>query len=271
MHDLIMTFPDGYDTFVGERGGRLSGGQRQRIAIARAILRQPRILVLDEATSALDPGTEAAINTTIRRLAQGRTVLSVTHRLSAVPDMDEVLVFDRGSLVEQGSHSELLAKKGLYERLWQKQHGFGLSDETQEPRVSAERLELVPLFANQPREFLDVVAQRFVSETAPANEVVFHTGDQGDKFYLLMRGRVEVLTDGLSGEHRVAVLQDGDYFGEISLIERSRRTATIRTLQDCTFLTLQRGQFLNLLDDAPAFRTMIEEMIKTRRQGLVSQ
>ncbi len=267
IHDLIMSFPDGYDTLVGERGGRLSGGQRQRVAIARAILREPRILVLDEATSALDPGTEAAINATIKRLAQDRTVLSVTHRLSAVPDMDEVLVFDQGCLVEQGSHSELLEQQGLYTRLWQKQHGFDVSDETHEPRVSAERLQLVPLFAKQPREFLDVVAQRFVSETVAADEVIFYAGDVGDKFYLLMRGRVEVVIHGLDGvEHQVDVLQDGDYFGEISLIERSQRTATVRTLQDCTLLTLQRGQFLNLLDDVPEFRKTIEQMVKMRRQ-----
>jgi ATP-binding cassette subfamily B protein len=121
MHEFITKLPQGYATLVGERGGRLSGGQRQRIAIARAILRDPRILVLDEPTSALDSETEAAINRTLERLGKGRTVVSVSHRLSAVANCDRIFVLDGGSLVESGSHSELVARNGLYARLWANQ------------------------------------------------------------------------------------------------------------------------------------------------------
>jgi ATP-binding cassette subfamily B protein len=120
MHEFIMKLPQGYATLVGERGGRLSGGQRQRIAISRAILRDPQILVLDEATSALDSETEAAINRTLERLGKGRTVVSVTHRLATIANCDRIFVLDRGSLVESGSHSELVARNGLYARLWAK-------------------------------------------------------------------------------------------------------------------------------------------------------
>lgn len=121
IHQVIEKFPQGYDTIVGDRGGQLSGGQRQRIAIARAILRDPAILLLDEATSALDPETEAAINETISRLAKGRTLITVTHRLTSAMNSDCIFVLDSGHLVEQGTHQELLKREGLYQRLWQKQ------------------------------------------------------------------------------------------------------------------------------------------------------
>lgn len=119
IHDLICTLPHGYDTPVGEMGGRLSGGQRQRLSLARAILRNPTILVLDEATSALDPATEAAINATLEKLAQNCTIISVTHRLTSVVHFDRIFVLDQGELVEQGSHRELLNIKGFYYNMWQ--------------------------------------------------------------------------------------------------------------------------------------------------------
>ncbi len=123
IHKFIKSLPAGYDTVVGERGSRLSGGQRQRIAIARAIIRNPAILLLDEATSALDQSTEAAINATLEKISSGRTVVFVTHRLTSVVDADQIVVLDRGKLVESGTHEELLRKRGLYSQLWRKQGG----------------------------------------------------------------------------------------------------------------------------------------------------
>jgi len=121
IHDFIQTLPDGYDTLVGERGGRLSGGQQQRISIARAVLRDPAILMLDEATSALDAETEAAITATIERLARRRSVIFVTHRLRSITNADCIYVLDQGQLAEQGTHDELLTSQGVYQRLWQTQ------------------------------------------------------------------------------------------------------------------------------------------------------
>jgi ATP-binding cassette subfamily B protein len=121
IHRYIMSLPQKYDTVVGERGETLSGGQRQRIAIARAIIRNPSVLLLDEATSALDQTTEAAINRTLLKLAKGRTMIWSTHRLTSVVDMDEIIVISGGRAIERGSHAELLAKNGVYRRLWDDQ------------------------------------------------------------------------------------------------------------------------------------------------------
>jgi ATP-binding cassette subfamily B protein len=121
IHTYIMSLPEKYDTEVGERGDTLSGGQRQRIAIARAIVRDPSVLLLDEATSALDQTTEAAINKTLMKLAQGRTMIFSTHRLTSVVEMDEIIVISGGQAIERGSHEKLLVANGVYRRLWDDQ------------------------------------------------------------------------------------------------------------------------------------------------------
>jgi len=118
IHDFIVTLPQGYKTKVGERGLKLSGGEKQRVAIARTILKNPRILILDEATSALDTHTEQEISAALRRVAFDRTTLVIAHRLSTVTDADEILVLREGEIVERGSHAGLLAMDGVYAGMW---------------------------------------------------------------------------------------------------------------------------------------------------------
>jgi ATP-binding cassette, subfamily B, bacterial MsbA len=130
--EFIAALPQGYDTMLGERGTRLSGGQRQRIAIARALLRDPPILILDEATSALDTESERLVQQAIERLMQQRTVLVIAHRLTTVRDADEIVVLDAGRMVQRGTHEELLRAGGLYRRL------YDLQFRSEEPAVTAE-------------------------------------------------------------------------------------------------------------------------------------
>ncbi len=134
-HEFISTLPQGYDSLVGERGVKLSGGQRQRIAIARAILKNAPILILDEATSQLDSVTESLIQKSLWELMQNKTTIVIAHRLSTLLHRDRILVFDKGKIVEDGTHSELLAKAGLYKHLWDAQVGGFLGDEKTENEV----------------------------------------------------------------------------------------------------------------------------------------
>jgi len=122
-HDFIMELDQGYDTIVGERGQKLSGGQRQRISIARAILKNPPILILDEATSAVDNETEAAIQRSLSKIAHDRTTIIIAHRLSTIRHADNILVLEQGKLAESGTHEELIALNGIYEQLWEVQSG----------------------------------------------------------------------------------------------------------------------------------------------------
>jgi ATP-binding cassette subfamily B protein len=121
IHDFIAAMPDGYETQVGERGLKLSGGEKQRVAIARVILKQPRILIFDEATSALDTRTERDIQASLDEVSENRTTIVIAHRLSTIVEADEILVLDAGRVAERGTHAELIARNGAYAEMWRRQ------------------------------------------------------------------------------------------------------------------------------------------------------
>ncbi len=138
IHDFIMELPDGYDAMVGERGLKLSGGEKQRIAIARTILKSPPILILDEATSALDTYTEREIQEALKLVSKGRTTLVIAHRLSTVVDADQIIVLEKGVIIERGSHEQLLKKQGLYAGMWQRQQDLEKAREQLKRTLEAE-------------------------------------------------------------------------------------------------------------------------------------
>ena len=133
IHDFVMASPDRYQTMVGERGLKLSGGEKQRVAIARTILKRPRILLFDEATSALDTRTEREIQASLREVSRGRTTLVIAHRLSTIVDSDEIIVLAEGRIAERGTHADLLSREGLYAAMWLRQQHAGEDGDSPEP------------------------------------------------------------------------------------------------------------------------------------------
>ncbi len=264
IHATIMKQPGGYEFVVGERGKNLSGGQRQRISIARAILRNPSILVLDEATSALDPTTEESINQTLLRLSRSLTTLSVTHRLSSVVHADVINYLEDGKIKESGSFEQLMAVNGAFRSLWEKQQGFSLSADGI-ASVTADRICAIPIFSVLDRSIVDACVQMFATENAPPGRIITAEGDIGETLYVIVRGKVDVLKHSPDGDCiSLAVLSDGDYFGEIALIRAVPRTATVKTLTHCVFMTMHRQHFLDLLKHNPELRKKVEDTVKQR-------
>jgi ATP-binding cassette subfamily B protein len=272
IHDMIVAMAQGYDTDVGELGNRLSGGQRQRIAIARALLRNPELLILDEPTSALDPGAEHAINHTLARLRPGRTTVTVTHQLQQAAEMDCIFVLNRGRLVESGSHEKLLALNGLYAGLWAKQSGLSVSEDGRSASITAERLGEIPFFAGLAADKLRDVAMTLRQETAPAGAILLTEREIGGKFYIIVRGTVVLTvadTDGTPIE--LEVLETGDFFGEITLLEDVPQVATAQVRAPCTLLTLQREEYLRLVADEPLLYDRAVEIIDVRLQAKLDE
>ena len=273
VHEMIMGLSAGYDTRVGERGSRLSSGQRQRICLARAMLRDPQLLLLDDPTSALDPVTEISVNQTLSRITQGRSVVLSTHNLQAVTEFDCILLLDRGRLLESGTHRELLDRDGDYARLWRRQNVLTVGGEGLRMRVQPERLRNIPLLANLEDDALDDLSRRVIIEGLAGDSVIFRQQDLAEKFYIIVRGQVELTIRTPKGEDRVLhTVNDGEFFGEFELVESQVRIATARTTRSTVLLSLYREFFLDLLADAPdmvsTIRLAVDQRYQQREEAL---
>ncbi|SEB52541.1 ATP-binding cassette domain-containing protein [Paenibacillus sp. GP183] len=272
IHEWIISVPNGYDSIVGERGQYLSGGQKQRIAIARALLREPDILVLDEATSSLDPDTEMAIHETIHQVSSSKTIISVTHRLHTARGATRIFVMNDGEMVDSGTHEELLEKSDIYRSIWAKQSGFKVSSDGRDAGITLDRLKQIPLFMELDDDVLEDVQKYMMTENFNPGVTVIEQGAPGDWFYIIVRGKVEVLhSRDMEESRRIAVLEDGDHFGEIALLKQIPRTATIRTLTLCTFLKIHRDMFQIALEKSPFLREQLEASYQQRLERTHSQ
>jgi len=257
IHHFIESLPEGYNSILYDQGKHLSGGQKQRFALAAALLRRPQILLLDEVTSALDPATEAAILLTIQNIRHQCSVIMSTHRLAIAEHADDILVMDGGFAVEQGSHESLIANGKVYSELWRKQSGFTIGE--QNVTVTPERLKSIPLFSLLEQDLLAELASQFTTERFAENETIFSEGNPGDKFYVLVRGRVAINTTSGNRPLLLSVLEDGDYFGEMALRNDVNRTATAQALVPSILLVLQRDHFTKMLEKSDTLRTAIDE------------
>ena len=267
LESWVASLPAGADTVLGERGVRMSGGQRQRLAIARALLRDPSILILDEATSALDAQTEAEILETLDELTKGRTTISITHRLSLAARSDRIFVLEQGRIVEEGTHAELARAGGPYQRLYDEQAVYlraGLSPIA----IEVARLRTIPLLsALGPAELADL-SERLTAERYPAGQEVVRQGEEGRKLYLIASGQVEVVAVCGGRVLRVNTLNPGDYFGEMGLLADEPRAATVRTMVPSELYSLARADLLSLLEHDAHARQAVEETIAARRRAL---
>jgi ABC-type multidrug transport system fused ATPase/permease subunit len=267
LESWIESLPGGLDTMLGERGVRMSGGQRQRLAVARALLRDPSILILDEATSALDAKTEAEILETLDEAARGRTTISITHRLSLAARSDHVFVLDQGRIVEQGTHAELARADGLYQRLYEEQMAH-VSAGIEPVGIEISRLRTIPLFSELGSRELARLAQRLTAEHYAAGTEIVQQGDEGRQLCFIASGQVEVVVADEGRQRRINELNEGDFFGEMALLTGEPRVATVRTTMPTELYSLSRADFLSLLEHDAEVRRAVGETIAARRHAL---
>ncbi|MFN2595123.1 MAG: ATP-binding cassette domain-containing protein [Actinomycetota bacterium] len=264
LQSLIDSLPAGMDTVLGERGVRMSGGQRQRLAIARALLRDPAILIFDEATSALDARTETEIRETISQVVSGRTTISITHRLGIAADADIVVVLDGGVVAEMGPHSQLVTAGGLYQALYEEQMGHVTAGGRPRLGPEAARLKKVPMFADLDPEVLASLSERLLLERFSPGEDIVRQGDPGDKLYILTRGAADVLVNIDRGGTRVNRIKEGDYFGEYALLTGEERTATVRATQPTEVYSLAKQEFTELVESEPRLQQILSDFVTQR-------
>ena len=191
LYDLVASLPRGFDTRVGTGTARLNAAMTQRLALARAIIRNPAILILDDVMGSVSPAEETGMLKTLRQLARGRTLVSASRRLSSIKDADEIYVLDGGRIVEQGRHADLLERGGVYAAMWRKQSGFRFPVDSAHVEVDAPRLKLVPVLSALSEAELAGLAHRFGTETFGAGQEIVRRDDPAGKLFILVRGNAE--------------------------------------------------------------------------------
>ena len=263
--DVVRRLPLGLNTMLGDAGVSLSSGEAQRIGIARALARSPELILLDEVASSLDPETEASVFSTIEELRDGRSIVSITHRLETVKTADLILVVDRGRVVESGGFENLIASGGIFSDMWTKQHGFDVSANGLTASIRPNRLRAIPLFAELADEALIDLAAVFDSEPFDPGDVIFKEGEPGGSFYVVARGAVDVISGlGIEDERIIARLGDGDFFGEMAILSHQRRNASVRSRGRTTLLRLDRRSFQSFLATSPESRRIVEAVAAQR-------
>ena len=254
-HEFIVKLPAGYDTQVGERGAGLSGGQRQRIALARALLRDPSVLILDEATSALDSTTQRAVQLGLtRRLREGqptRTIVKIAHRLETVADADVIFVLDGGRLVEEGGHDELMARGGLYAQLVADQVGVLADAVGPSPAQLVRWLARFSPFAELAPDALTRLADLLIRIERHTDEVIYLQGSAPDALYLVGRGRVDVLTADDGDERVVNTVIPGQVLGLTSFSRQAPHTTSARAASDAVIFMLTRTAYEGVMGSDP--------------------
>jgi len=263
----IAQLPAGYETVLGERGVRMSGGQRQRLGIARALVRDPRVLIFDEATSALDAETERGILDTIAQLTSGRTTIAITHRLAMAAQSDRILTLDKGKLAETGPHAELVKAGGLYQRLWQEQMG-GASGDFHKLGAEGMALDEIPLFQGFSPAALGELAAKMTPVQMEAGETVVESGAKVDRLYVVIHGEVEAVTTEAGHERRINSLHEGDYFGEMALLAEESFGATFRATVPTELRVLAKNDFTEILGREPAAREAMTKTLGARQDAL---
>jgi len=265
LRPIVDQVPEGLDAELGADGLTLSSGESQRLGVARAVLRDPELLLLDEVASGLDPESEADVLDAIEGLRDGRTIISVTHRLESVKTVDQIIVIRGGRVIETGTFDSLIAADGPFATMWTKQHGFDVSANGLTASVQPDRLRAIPLFSMLPDAALVDLAAVFESQALTHRELAFRQGEFGSSFYVVARGTVEVVRDiDTDQEDTIAYLEDGDFFGEMALLSSELRNASIRSRGTTTLLRLERRAFNQLLATNPNARDMVHRAAAAR-------
>ncbi len=258
----------GLEYRVGEQGKYLSGGQRQKVALARVLIKRPSMLLLDEATAALDEISQAKIVDVLRTQYANKTVVSISHRLSTIRDYDQILVMDRGQVIQQGSYNELLAQEGLFRSLALQKDGETLAEDQSDkvPPAAAEAapstvaldkwdgLRRCKLFADLSGDQFALLERTASEVHCPAGETLFWRGDEGDEFYIILEGSVEFSAtrqDAGGAPTVVDTFGPGDAFGELALFGNCVRTLSARAKTALRLLVLQKEHFLELIGADP--------------------